>query len=250
MFRVMAVSPGRLQSSGDWQRLSRIAKRPIVWSPVLSYPPFATSVQSHDIFYRTSGDFLYTPARVERARETLTTRGTAPVQPKSGLSGPPARESFTDGIPVLEGRLNRHRELSVVPTARDQFRNPIPPVELAGYSHSSLRDGERENVPSAPDCSRLQNVPGKSFTLPREWSERGETPTTRGTAPLKPKSGLSGATRPPLDGKPGRNPTFETGNHTIGPYGVACRLLVCAWGWSNGRYRSTQGHAEKLAAPC
>ena len=64
-----------------------------------------------------------------------------------------------------------------------------------------------------------------------------------GTAPLKPKSGLNGAPSalvvpgvesmryPPLRGKPARPHLGDIGNHTIVRCAIACRLLVCAWGW-------------------
>jgi hypothetical protein len=106
----------------------------------------------------------------------------------------------------------------------------------------------------------------------------GKTLSKRGTAPLKPKSGLSGppdgahltelilrslfATQEPAlslskgplqptgsIGTAGRNPTFETLAHTIGPCGVALQVATLCVGVGHGRYSSTQGHAEKLAAP-
>src|SRR4029077_2812666 len=67
-----------------------------------------------------------------------------------------------------------------------------------------------------------------------------QTLSKRGTAPLKPKSGSNGppdrpppaACHPPLHGNAGARPHLgDIGNHTIVRCAVACRLLVCAWGW-------------------
>jgi hypothetical protein len=69
------------------------------------------------------------------------------------------------------------------------------------------------------------------------WKKKGarQTLSRRGTAPLKPKSGLNG---PPARPPPGvawktsaRPHLGGIGNHTIVRCAVACRLLVCAWGW-------------------
>jgi len=75
-----------------------------------------------------------------------------------------------------------------------------------------------------------------------QWKKKGarQTLCKRGTAPLKPKSGLNGPTRqsatrrlpPAVSWKTLPRPHLgDIGNHTIVRCAVACRLLVCAWGW-------------------